>query len=483
MKLGDLLKDVSIEECHADLEMEISGVSYDSRKTSCGDLFAAMTGYAVDGHDFIPMAVEKGAVCVLCERAPEMDIPWVRVASARRELAVLSANWFSHPADEMTMIGVTGTNGKTTTTYLLKNILEAALGAKVGLIGTNQNMIGQRVIETERTTPESFELQKLFREMKEEGCTHVVMEVSSHALYLNRVYGIPFAVGIFTNLTQDHLDFHKTMEQYCDAKALLFRMCKTGVVNADDAWYERLTKDASCQLLTYAEHAQADLKAENVNLSAAGISFDAVTKTEKTSISVGIPGGFMVYNTLDVLGAALALGIPMEESAKILRESAHVKGRVEVVPTGTDYTMLIDYAHTPDAVENVLKSVRSFAKGRVIALFGCGGDRDKTKRPLMGAIAAEFSDLVIVTSDNPRTEEPGGIIQDILAGMYQSQTPHIVVENRIEAIHCAMDHAQKGDVIVLMGKGHETYQIIGTEKHHLDEREIIAEHLKKINEN
>ena len=483
MKLGDLLKDVSIEECHADLEMEISGVSYDSRKTSCGDLFVAMTGYAVDGHDFIPMAAEKGAVCVLCERAPEMDIPWVRVASARRELAVLSANWFSHPADEMTMIGVTGTNGKTTTTYLLKNILEAALDAKVGLIGTNQNMIGQCVIETERTTPESFELQKLFREMKEEGCTHVVMEVSSHALYLNRVYGIPFAVGIFTNLTQDHLDFHKTMEQYCDAKALLFRMCKTGVVNADDAWYERLTKDASCQLLTYAEHAQADLKAENVNLSAAGISFDAVTKTEKTSISVGIPGGFMVYNTLDVLGAASALGIPMEESAKILRESAHVKGRVEVVPTGTDYTMLIDYAHTPDAVENVLKSVRSFAKGRVIALFGCGGDRDKTKRPLMGAIAAEFSDLVIVTSDNPRTEEPGGIIQDILAGMYQSQTPHIVVENRIEAIHCAMDHAQKGDVIVLMGKGHETYQIIGTEKHHLDEREIIAEHLKKINEN
>ncbi len=479
MKLGDLLKGVIIEECHADLEMEISGVSYDSRKTACGDLFTAMTGYATDGHDFIPMAAEKGAVCVLCERAPEINIPWVRVVSARRELAVLSANWFAHPAEEMTMIGVTGTNGKTTTTYLLKNILEAAVGAKVGLIGTNQNMIGERVIETERTTPESFELQKLFREMRTAGCTHVVMEVSSHALFLDRVYGIPFEVGIFTNLTQDHLDFHKTMEQYCDAKAILFRMCKTGVVNADDPWYERLTKDATCRLLTYAEHAQADLEAENVHLGASGISFDAIQKNGKTAISVGIPGGFMVYNTLGVLGAAMALGVPVEESADILRESARVKGRVEVVPTGTDYTMLIDYAHTPDAVENVLKSVRGFAAGRVVALFGCGGDRDKTKRPLMGAIAAELSDLVIVTSDNPRTEEPGGIIQDILAGMYQSQTPHIVVENRVQAIHYAMDHAQKGDVIVLMGKGHETYQIIGTEKHHLDEREIIAEHLNE----
>ena len=479
MRLGDLLAGVALEECHADLEMEISGVSYDSRRTVAGDLFVAMTGYAADGHDFIPAAAQKGAVCVLCERAPQTDIPWVRVASARKALAVLGANWFGHPAEEMVMIGVTGTNGKTTTTYLLKNILEEAAGATVGLIGTNQNMIGTRVIETERTTPESFELQKLFRAMKNSGCTHVVMEVSSHALYLDRVYGIPFEVGIFTNLTQDHLDFHKTMENYCDAKALLFQMCRTGVVNADDPWKNRLTKDATCRMLTYAENAEADLRAEHVVLSASGISFDAVTEDETVPVSVGIPGGFMVYNTLDVLGAALALGIPLRESAAVLAHSAHVKGRVEVVPTGTDYTMLIDYAHTPDAVENVLRSVRGFAKGRVVALFGCGGDRDKTKRPKMGAIAAELADLVIVTSDNPRTEDPKGIIQDILAGMYRSQTPHIVVENRVEAIHYAMDHAQKDDVIVLMGKGHETYQIIGTEKHHLDEREVIAGHLQQ----
>lgn len=478
MKLSELLADVPVETWNASPDLEITGVSYDSRKTRPGDLFVAMTGYAADGHDFIPAAVEKGAVCVLCERDTGASAPWIQVESSRKALALLSANWFGHPAREMTMIGVTGTNGKTTTTYLLKQILEEAAGAQVGLIGTNQNMIGSTVVPTERTTPESFELQKLFRQMRSNGCTHVVMEVSSHALYLNRVYGISFAVGIFTNLTQDHLDFHKTMEHYCDAKALLFSMCRTGVINADDPWHERLLRHADCARLTYGVRQEADLRAENVALSAAGISFDAVTKNEKTHVSVGIPGGFMVYNTLDVLGAALALGIPLEKSAGILAHSAHVKGRVEVVPTHRDYTILIDYAHTPDAVENVLRSVRGFAKGRVVALFGCGGDRDRTKRPKMGAIAAELSDLVIVTSDNPRTEDPKGIIQDILAGMYQSQTPHIVIEDRTEAIHYAMDHAEKDDVIVLMGKGHETYQIIGTEKRHLDEREIVAEHLK-----
>ena len=477
MKLGELLAGVEVLEWHAPAELEIGGVSYDSRETAPGDLFVAMTGYAADGHDFIPAARKKGTVCTLCERAPEDEQPWVKVAHSRLALAQLSANWFAHPAEEMTMIGVTGTNGKTTTTYLLKEVLEREAGAKVGLIGTNQNLIGAEVLETERTTPESFELHRLFRQMREAGCTHVVMEVSSHALYLDRVYGIPFEVGIFTNLTQDHLDFHKTMEAYCDAKALLFSMCRVGVVNGDDPWHERLLKNAACQVLTYAETSPADLRAENVSLSAEGVAFDAVTKSEREAIFVGIPGGFMVYNTLDVLGAALALGIPLKNSAAALRQSAHVKGRVEVVPLpAAEYTVLIDYAHTPDAVENVLRSVRGFAKGRVVALLGCGGDRDKTKRPKMGAIAAALSDLVIVTSDNPRMEDPKGIIQDILAGMYRSQTPHIVVEDRAAAIAYAMDHGQKGDVIVLMGKGHETYQIVGTEKRHLDEREIVAAH-------
>ncbi|WP_370863873.1 UDP-N-acetylmuramoyl-L-alanyl-D-glutamate--2,6-diaminopimelate ligase [Ruthenibacterium lactatiformans] len=480
MKLRELLSGVEVLEWHAPEELEIGGVSYDSRETAPGDLFVAMTGYAADGHDFIPMARGKGAVCILCERAPEDAQPWVKVAHSRRALALLSANWFSHPAEEMTMIGVTGTNGKTTTTYLLKEVLEREAGAAVGLIGTNQILIGTEVLEAERTTPESFELHRLFRKMREAGCTYVVMEVSSHALFLDRVYGIPFEVGIFTNLTQDHLDFHKTMEAYCDAKARLFSMCRVGVVNGDDPWHKRLLEHAACQVLTYAEQAPADLRAENVSLSAAGVAFDAVTKSERQAIFVGIPGGFMVYNTLDVLAAALALGIPLKDSAAALRQSRHVKGRVEVVPLpGAEYTVLIDYAHTPDAVENVLRSVRGFAKGRVVALLGCGGDRDKTKRPKMGAAAAALADLVIVTSDNPRTEDPRGIIQDILAGMYRSQTPHIVVEDRAAAIVYAMDQAQKDDVIVLMGKGHETYQIVGAEKRHLDEREIVAAHWKQ----
>ena len=480
MKLRELLSGVEVLEWHAPEELEIGGVSYDSRETAPGDLFVAMTGYAADGHDFIPMARGKGAVCILCERAPEDAQPWVKVAHSRRALALLSANWFSHPAEEMTMIGVTGTNGKTTTTDLLKEVLEREAGAAVGLIGTNQILIGTEVLEAERTTPESFELHRLFRKMREAGCTYVVMEVSSHALFLDRVYGIPFEVGIFTNLTQDHLDFHKTMEAYCDAKARLFSMCRVGVVNGDDPWHKRLLEHAACQVLTYAEQAPADLRAENVSLSAAGVAFDAVTKSERQAIFVGIPGGFMVYNTLDVLAAALALGIPLKDSAAALRQSRHVKGRVEVVPLpGAEYTVLIDYAHTPDAVENVLRSVRGFAKGRVVALLGCGGDRDKTKRPKMGAAAAALADLVIVTSDNPRTEDPRGIIQDILAGMYRSQTPHIVVEDRAAAIVYAMDQAQKDDVIVLMGKGHETYQIVGAEKRHLDEREIVAAHWKQ----
>ena len=375
----------------------------------------------------------------------------------------------------MTLAGVTGTNGKTTTTYLLKDILEQCLGAKVGLIGTNQNMIGSEILPTERTTPESFELQGLFRRMADAGCTHVVMEVSSHALFLKRVGGVRFAVGVFTNLTQDHLDFHGTMENYCGAKSLLFRQCDVGVYNSDDPWAERVMAEASCRRVSVGERA-AGLTAENIRLSAGGVAFDAVENGAVTPVQVGIPGGFMVYNTLGALAAAKALGVPLADSARVLAHCAHVKGRVEVVPTSGDYTMLIDYAHTPDALENVLNAVRGFARGRVVVLFGCGGDRDRTKRPLMGAIAARLADFVIVTSDNPRTEEPGAIIQDILAGMAGTDTEYAVVENRVEAIRYAKDHAQPEDVVILAGKGHETYQIVGHEKRHLDEREIVADY-------
>ena len=478
MKLSELLKNMEILSATADLEMEIAGASYDSRTTKPGDLFVAMTGFAADGHAFIGKAAAAGAAAVLCEKIPEEDIPYVQVADSRRGLAVVGANFFGHPADSMTMVAVTGTNGKTTTTYLLKSILEQALGAKVGLIGTNQNMIGDEVIPTERTTPESFELQKLFAQMRDAGCTHVVMEASSHALALDRVYGVHYAVGIFTNLTQDHLDFHKTMESYCDAKAILFRNCDTGVCNADDPWTDRLLAEATCRKFTYSEKAPSDLRAEDICLEADHIAFTAVTADQRVPIRVNIPGGFMVYNTLDVLGAALALGISLEKSAEVLAGVPHVKGRVEVVPTpGKDYTILIDYAHSPDGMVNVLSSVKGFAKGRTVALFGCGGDRDKTKRPKMGKVAADISDFAIVTTDNPRTEKPADIIADILPGFDGSDTPYVVVEDRIEAIHWAMDHAEKDDVIVLCGKGHETYQEVNHVKHHMDEREIVADYL------
>ena len=476
MKLKDLLRGIDVLESAADPDLEISGVSYDSRRTQPGSLFAAITGYETDGHRFIPMAVEKGASCVLCQQKPDMDIPYVLVPDSRAALARLGRNWFGDPAASMTMVGVTGTNGKTTTTYLLKDILEQCLDAKVGLIGTNQNMIGSEVLHTERTTPESFALQELFRSMADAGCTHVVMEVSSHALCLKRTAGIRFAVGLFTNLSQDHLDFHETMENYCDAKALLFQQSEMGVYNADDPWAERVTKNAPCPLLSFGEHG-GKLNARNIRLAVDGAAFDAVCDGETVPVHVGIPGGFTVYNALGVLAAAKALGVSLADGARVLAKSAGVKGRVEVVPVPWDYTILIDYAVTPDAIENVLTTVRGFAKGRVVILFGCGGDRDRGKRPKMGKIAAQLADFVIVTSDNPRTEDPDCIISEILPGLEGTSTPYVVEADRVKAIRYAMDHAQKDDVIILAGKGHETYQIVGHEKRHLDEREVVAAYI------
>ncbi len=481
MKLGELLHNISILETNADLEQEITGVSYDSRHTKPGDLFIALEGYETDGHRFIPMAREKGAACVLCQKAPQDGGPYVRTGDSRGALAQAGRNWFGDPAGEMTMVGVTGTNGKTTTTYLLKDVLEKAAGAKVGLIGTNQNMVGDEVLHTERTTPESFELQALFRRMADAGCTHVVMEVSSHALCLQRVAGIRFAAGLFTNLSQDHLDFHGSMEDYCDAKALLFRQCEKGVYNADDPWADRLTRGAACPLSSFGEKA-GELRGENIRLAVDGVDFDACRDGETVPVRVNIPGGFTVYNALGVMAAARELGVSLADSAWILGRSAGVKGRVEVVPVPGDYTVLIDYAVTPDAIENVLATVRDFAKGRVVILFGCGGDRDRGKRPKMGRIAAQMADFVVVTSDNPRTEVPGDIIADILPGLEGTETPYVVVEDRVEAIRYALDHAQTNDVIILAGKGHETYQIVGHEKRHLDEREVVAAYIAEHEE-
>ena len=477
MKLSDLLSGIEILASNAASDTEITGVSYDSRNTQPGHLFAAIPGFAVDGHDFIPGAFAAGAAVVLCERPPQGGA-FVQVTDARAALARLGANWYGHPADRLTLCGVTGTNGKTSVTYLLKTVLERCLGARVGLIGTIQNMIGSEIVPTERTTPESFELQGLLAEMVAKGCTHAVMEVSSHALVLHRADCLRFRVGAFTNLTEDHLDFHKTMEAYRQAKALLFDRCEAGVFNVDDPAVKQTADEAPCRKLTLSAAGNAaELMAERVELGADHVRFDAVCQGSVYPVRLGIPGEFTVSNALTVMGMALSLGIAPEKIAAALLQAQSVKGRVEVVPTpGTDYTVLIDYAHTPDALENVLRSVRGFCRGRLIAVFGCGGDRDPLKRPIMGEIGVRLADLAIVTSDNPRTEDPRKIIDDILAGIPEGSA-YQVVEDRRKAIAQAMAQAKKDDIIVLCGKGHETYQILGKVKTHLDEREEVAKNL------
>ena len=479
MKLKDLLKDVNVLKLNVDVQMEINALAYDSRKVTEGGMFVAITGFATDGNRFIPMAMEKGAKVVVTAKEPASDIPYVLVESDRLALAQISSNFYGRPGERMKLIGVTGTNGKTSSTLLLKHVLEQVLGAKVGLMGTMENMIGDVSIPTERTTPESMELQQLLSQMYEAGCTHAIMEVSSHAIALDRVGGLHYTVGAFTNLTEDHLDFHKDMEDYCDTKAQLFSRCDLGVANMDDPWFGRMCANATCPVMTTSVKGKADLCARNVELLSDGISFTAVYADQQVQVSLPIPGKFTVYNALTVLGMALQLGITLQQAADALKSAKGVKGRVEVVPTpGKDYTILIDYAHTPDGLENVLSSVRGFCKGRLIAVFGCGGDRDPIKRPIMGRIGAEIADIAIITSDNPRTEEPAAIIRDIVAGISQEKN-YEVVENRVQAIHHAMDIAQKHDIIVLAGKGHETYQEVCGVKHHMDEREIVADYLEE----
>lgn len=480
MKLNALLKDIKIVESNVDMSTEITAVAYDSRKVTPGCAFVAITGFASDGNRYIPMALEKGAAVIVTAHKPQENVPYVLVESDRLALALMGCNYYGHPAKAMCMIGLTGTNGKTSSTLLLKHVIETVRGAKVGLIGTMENRIGDLVIPTERTTPESFDLQGLFAQMRDGGCTYAIMEVSSHALSLERVGGVHYDVAAFTNLTEDHLDFHHTMEAYCDAKAELFARCDKAVLNRDDPWFERMSAKIPADTLTTSVHPGEGLYAKDIEMRADGVHFTAVCGEKQVDVKLPIPGKFTVYNALTVLGCAMQLGITLEEAAAALATAQGVKGRVEVVPTpGKPYTILIDYAHTPDGLENVLSSVKDYCKGRLITAFGCGGDRDRTKRPIMGKIGVDLADLAIITSDNPRTENPMDIINDIVAGIPEGVKNYTVIENRIDAIHHAMDIAQKDDIIVLAGKGHETYQEINGVKHHLDEREVVAAYLQE----
>ena len=474
MRLNQLLAGVALTERRAG-DVECSGICYDTRTMVPGCLFVALPGYKTDGHKYIAQALEQGAAAVLCQHPPEGEGPWLVTPDARAALAAVSANWFGHPARDLTLLAVTGTNGKTTTTYLLKAMLEGVLGARVGLIGTNQNMVGDEVLPAHRTTPESYEVQQLLREMADAGCTHVVMEASSHALVLHRLDGLRFRAGIFTNLTQDHLDFHGTMEAYRDAKGLLFRQSDTAVLNLDDEAGRYFARTVAVPRLTYSERRdEADLTAKNLRLFPDRVEFEAVAAGAISRVRLPIPGGFTVYNALGVLTCGLALGLPLADCADALAKAPGVKGRIEVVPVPADFAVIIDYAHTPDALENILTTVRDFTAGRVICLFGCGGDRDRTKRPQMGAIAGSLADVAVVTSDNPRTEEPEAIIRDILPGLEGTAAEVVVEPDRRAAIRRALSLAKPDDTVVLAGKGHETYQEVGTRVLHLDEREEVA---------
>ena len=483
MKLSQLLEGVAVLQMHADGEMEISSVACDSRKAEPGCLFAAVVGFASDGNRFIPMALANGAAVVVTAQKPAGDFPWVYVADDRAALAAISANFYGHPAKSMTMVGVTGTNGKTTVTLLVKHILETVSGAKTGLIGTMGSQIGDQAIPGNRTTPESLELQGLLARMRDAGCQYVVMEVSSHAIALSRVGGIVYDAAAFTNLTEDHLDFHKTMENYAETKAHLFARCRRAVLNRDDAYCDQMESAAHCPVLTYSAHGDADLRAEDVQLLSDGVRFTAHCGDARADVALPIPGRFSVYNALTALGLAWSLGVPLSDAARALATAAGVRGRMEVVPTpDRPYTVLIDYAHTPDGLENVLISAKDFCRGRVIAVFGCGGDRDAKKRPIMGKIGVERADFVILTSDNPRSEDPYAILSDIQKGIPNGKTNYEVIENRRAAVRHALDIAEKDDIIVLAGKGHETYQEILGVKRHLDEREIVAEYLAETEE-
>lgn len=470
MRLAEILKNTEANIGENMQDVEISDIAYDSRKVGKNSLFVAIKGFKSDGHKFIQKAIEAGAAVVVGEDEYDWE-NYIRVPSSRKFLAVSSANFFSNPAKDMKIIGITGTNGKTTVSYLIKQIIELK-GHKCSLIGTNQILIGSEAVDSERTTPESRDLHELFRKMKDAGSEFVVMEVSSHSLELDRVYKIEFECGVFTNLTQDHLDFHETMDNYAKAKAKLFDMSRSAVVNVDDS-YSKVMLEKAKNVICCSIKGKGGLCAENIRMSERGVIFDAVYNGENKMMRLGIPGEFSVYNALSACGAALCLGFSMEDIEKGLVLARGVKGRLEVVPVLTPYTVIIDYAHTPDGLENVLKAVKAFARERVIVLFGCGGDRDNKKRSIMGSIAEKLADFCVVTSDNPRSEDPGLIIEDILKGMTGDN--HCVVENRHEAIKYALDMAKEGDVVVLAGKGHETYQILKNETIHFDEREIVRE--------
>lgn len=498
MKLVDLLEPLGFYELTGDAATEITSLTCNSRQVRPGSLFFALPGVTVDGHDYIAAAVEAGAAAVLLEdssKAPA-GIPWVRVADGRSAMALVAAFFYNNPTSSLPLIGITGTNGKTTTTYLIEAILAAA-GIPAAVLGTISYRFGDQRIEASHTTPESLELQEIFRTLADAGAKGFVMEVSSHALEQKRVDGSQFDIGIFSNLTRDHLDYHNTMEGYLAAKLRFFtellrptseKPTRRAVINLDDEYGATIAAQAACPVVTFGIR-QGDVRTTDASFSVSGITATVSTPAGQFSFSSPLLGRFNLSNILAAVSAGVALELPLAAIKQGIEHHSTVPGRVERVKNDHDVTVLVDYAHTGDALENILSTVKELGPARLISVFGCGGDRDPGKRPVMGKIAVEYSDLAIVTSDNPRTEDPLFILSQIKEGILPlgikeytleelgegfGEKGFIMVENRRDAIKLAARIAQAGDLILLAGKGHEDYQIIGRTKHHFDDREEIA---------
>ena len=487
MKLTQLLERLKYEVIQGNDKIEVTELINDSRKVSEGSVFVCITGAVSDGHQYIEEVAAKDAAAVIVEKeveAPE-GLTVIRVEDTRYALALMSAAYFGYPAEKLKVIGITGTKGKTTTTYMVKSILEG-VGHKVGLIGTIEAIIGEKCIPANNTTPESYTIQKYFAEMVEEGCDSVVMEVSSQGLMLHRTAGIPFEIGIFTNLGEDHIgpNEHKDFEDYKRCKGLLFKQCKIGIANVDDQWFEDVFQGATCKIETFGFSEKADLRATDVEHISRpgylGVNYH-VSGLMDFDVEIDIPGEFSVYNSLTAIAVCRHFDVPVE-NIKAALKVARVKGRIEMIKVSDDFTLMIDYAHNAMALESLLHTLRDYNPGRIVAVFGCGGNRSKTRRYEMGEVAGKMADFTIITSDNPRYEEPQAIIDDIIIGMKKTDGEYISICDRKEAIKYAIANGRPGDVIVLAGKGHETYQEIKGVKYDMDERVLIQEVLEELKE-
>lgn len=484
MTVEQLVKELEFEVLAGSVDAEITTLVYDSRKVEKGSVFVCISGSVRDAHDFIPEVAKKGAAAVIVEREVELlpHMTYIKVENSRRALAYMSAAYFGYPAKKLKTIGITGTKGKTTTTYMVKSILEAS-GFKTGLIGTIESIVGTERIPATNTTPESYRVQELFARMVDAGLDAVVMEVSSQALMLHRVSGFVFDIGVFTNLEPDHIgaNEHKDFADYMHCKSLLFRQCRMGIFNGDDAHLEGILAGHTCRVETFGYGAGNDLIAENVELKkehgALGVRYH-VRGLENYEVEVNVPGSFSVYNSLTAIAICHHFGVPEDKIREALVHVS-VKGRIEIVPVTKRYTLMIDYAHNAMSLESLLKTLRAYEPGRLVCLFGCGGNRAKSRRYEMGEVSSRLADLTVVTSDNPRDEEPMDIIADILEGVHKADGAYVTVPDRKEAIRYCMEHALDGDIIVLAGKGHEDYQEIRGEKHHMDERELIADIIRE----